>query len=199
MARKPLSPRFDQNAARRARAAQDVIDAVNATKDARDADFAALGRAMQALQKAEADMRAPAFAKIFNAAGDGKLHLVKKYIERDGMDVDVRNRHGYTPLGYAVSDGNMALVDYLIGRGADVNARSIDGLTPVLMAASKNHAAVVRRLLEAGANPRSRTKTGLTLRKIAEFNSAHAVIAVLDDKPYMARFAKAPAGRAPKA
>lgn len=130
----------------------------------------------------------PPFAKLFAAAGDGRLAQVRKYIEQQGFDVDTRNFGGYTPLGYAVSDGSAAVVDYLIGKGADVNARTNEGLTPLSMAAAKNNATMFRLLLEAGANPRTRTNEGLTVRKLAEFNSAAAVLEVLDDRSYMARF-----------
>lgn len=140
-----------------------------------------------------------AVARLFNAAGDGRLHLVRKYIEQQGMDVDTRNHGGYTALGYAASDGNMALVEYLIDRGADVNARTGEGLTPLSMAALKDNAEVFKRLLLAGANPRLRSKSGLSVRNLAALNNAHAVLAVLDDRVFMAGFGKGAKTRAPKA
>ncbi len=126
-------------------------------------------------------------AAVFNAAGNGDFAKLRALIE-GGMDVDLRNDGGYTPLGYAVSDGHVRMVTYLLEKGADVHARTAEGLTPICMAAMKDRAKVFRLLLEAGANPRVRTPDGLTVRKLAEFNNSTAVLAVMNDRDYMARF-----------
>lgn len=195
MARKPLSPRFNQQLARTTASVKARIDKINQKGNPTAQDFAELGRLMDKQIQLGKDMHNPSFAKLFNAAGDGQLARVRKYIERDGFHVDTRNYGGYTPLAYAVSDGSVVVSSYLIEKGADVNARTNEGLTPLSIAAAKNNAKLFALLLEAGANPRSRTRDGLSVRKLAEFNGSHAVLAILDDRDYMARFTKTKAAQ----
>lgn len=195
MARKPVSPRFNQQVARNAASIKARIDKINQMENPSARDFAELGRLMDKQIALGKQMQDPSFAKLFNAAGDGQLARVRKYIERDGFDVDTRNYGGYTPLAYAVSDGSVVVTTYLIEKGADVNARTNEGLTPLSIAAAKNNAKLFALLLEAGANPRMRTRDGLSVRKLAEFNGSNAVLALLDDRAYMAQFAK-PQGKA---
>lgn len=200
MARKPVSPRFNQRVARTAESIRTRIEKINRMDNPSARDFAELGRLMEKQIALGKQMQNPSFAKLFNAAGDGKLARVRKYIEQDGFDVDTRNYGGYTPLAYAVSDGSVVVTTYLIEKGADVNARTNEGLTPLSIAAAKNNAKMFRLLLEAGASPRSRTRDGLSVRKLAEFNSASDVLAILDDRTYMAQFSASSRGSsAPKA
>ena len=194
MARKPSdSPRAQdaQKLSRQFDAVKARIDDINAKGSrATKADFAALGKLMKDQARLNRDMQNPSFKKLFNAAGDGQLARVRKYIEQDGFDVDTRNYGGYTPLAYAVSDGSVVVSTYLIEKGADVNARTNEGLTPLSIAAAKNNAKLFVLLLENGASPRTRTRDGLSVRKLAEFNGSHAVLALLDDREYMAQFNK---------
>ena len=192
MARKPSDTARAHDAQKLSRqfeAAKARISEINAKGSrATKADFAALGKLMKDVTRLQRDMQNPPFAKLFNAAGDGQLARVRKYIEQDGFAVDTRNYGGYTPLAYAVSDGSVVVSTYLIEKGADVNARTNEGLTPLSIAAAKNNAKLFCLLLEAGASPRTRTRDGLSVRKLAEFNNSQAVLAILDDRDYMAQF-----------
>lgn len=37
-------------------------------------------------------------SNIWVASSDGKLDLVKKYVEESGMDINIADEFGYTPL-----------------------------------------------------------------------------------------------------
>jgi ankyrin repeat protein len=81
-----------------------------------------------------------------------------------GANINCKEYRGRTPLHRAVSQGNGAMVDFLVSRGADLNVRadwdsgirayalSWDrGMTPLHLAAISGFTEIVRRLVAAGA------------------------------------------------
>lgn len=62
------------------------------------------------------------------------------------------NRLGWTPLHYAASKGQLAMVKLLIADKAIINAPAPDGTTALMMAAFAGSEPVVRALLAAGAD-----------------------------------------------
>ena len=58
-----------------------------------------------------------------NSAAAGQQDVAFLLVER-GADVDVKQRHGWTPLMGAADHGNAALVDALVAAHADVGARN---------------------------------------------------------------------------
>lgn len=90
-------------------------------------------------------------AQLMDAALGGDAATVASLLKA-GVDADVRNEAGATPLMRAV--GDLATTRLLLEYGADVNARSDDRRTPLLIASGLPGAgAVVRLLLEYGADP----------------------------------------------
>jgi len=53
---------------------------------------------------------------------EGHLDVVKFLLER-GVDPNVRNNPGDTPLHYAAERGHLDVVKFLLERGADPNVR----------------------------------------------------------------------------
>ncbi len=62
------------------------------------------------------------------------------------------NRVGWTPLHYAASGEDPAIVSWLLDRGADVDATSANGNTPLMMAAQYGASASIDVLLTKGAD-----------------------------------------------
>lgn len=58
---------------------------------------------------------------------------------------------GWTALHYAVINGDIELVSYLIQHGANVNKASADGLTPLYLAGLNENQEIVKLLKNAGA------------------------------------------------
>ena len=88
---------------------------------------------------------------------EGWLPSVRYLIETLGMDVNVRDYGGYTPLHFAAARGDNALIRYLVSRGADVNAVARNGQTTVDMANGpvqriSPYLDTVKLLEELGAN-----------------------------------------------
>lgn len=48
-----------------------------------------------------------------------------------GVDVNIRNDYGFTPLNAATDTGNLAVAQVLVDNGADINAAANDGDTPL--------------------------------------------------------------------
>jgi hypothetical protein len=69
-----------------------------------------------------------------------------------GADINAKGINEYTPLGTAVSSGQVEMVKYLLSKGADVNARAIYGCTPLYTAVSERKVELARLLSEHGAN-----------------------------------------------
>lgn len=92
------------------------------------------------------------------AALKGLTPLCVQLIER-GADV---NKPGWTPLHYAATGGQVAVIDLLLERYAYIDAESPNGSTPLMMAAMYGSSAAVKRLLQADADPLIKNQLGLT-------------------------------------
>ena len=84
--------------------------------------------------------------------------LAEKLIKK-GADV---NKTGWTPLHYAASNGNMAIISLLLENNAYIDAESPNGTTPLMMAAFYGTPAAVKLLLESGADAKLKNQLGLT-------------------------------------
>ncbi|RNF22691.1 putative huntingtin interacting protein (HIP) [Trypanosoma conorhini] len=113
---------------------------------------------------------------------DGGFAVVTAFL-LGGVDVNVRDTHGATPLHTAVArvsptdgdgDGDVApvlaaegpnnlIIAFLLDNGADVNAHNTAGETPLMIAAATQNIAVVRILLAHGADPSLRDDLGNTV------------------------------------
>jgi ankyrin repeat protein len=67
-------------------------------------------------------------------APDSWLAAAKYFVEELGMDVNVRDHDGYTPLHHAAARGDNEVIKYLVSKGADVTAVARSGQTTVDMA-----------------------------------------------------------------
>ncbi len=85
---------------------------------------------------------------------------------------------GVTPLGAAVSKGDVEAVKMFIEYGADVNEKS-NGMSPLMMAARYNKVEIIKILLSNGANLNAKDEKGFTALKHAELSNAKDAIQVL--------------------
>jgi len=90
---------------------------------------------------------------IFSYIDNKNINKLKKLLN-DFNEVNVHDKHGDTPLIYAVSHGktDLELIKYLVSHGADVNIINTLGKTPLMVAVSNGNIDMVRYLVLKGAN-----------------------------------------------
>ena len=76
-----------------------------------------------------------------------------------------------TPLGIAISKGDVATVKKLIEYGASVDEKC-NGMTPLMIAARYNQVEIITLLLENGAKVKEKDDRGMTALKHAEASNA---------------------------
>ncbi|KAM0270232.1 hypothetical protein ACHAQH_009514 [Verticillium albo-atrum] len=79
---------------------------------------------------------------IIEAASDGNLQKVADLIHV-GMDVNAKDRWGWTALSMAAYGGFPAIARLLLDNGADLNNVDVDGDTPLDLAANRGHTDMV--------------------------------------------------------
>jgi ankyrin repeat protein len=77
-----------------------------------------------------------------------------------GGDVNLKDRHGATPLMYAAAVGSPEAVKMLLAAGADAKVKNAFDATPLVWAATNLDK--VRLLVEAGADVNARSKQAMT-------------------------------------
>ena len=75
---------------------------------------------------------------IHKTANIGNVERVKQLLS-SGVDIELRNNAGGTPLHAASANGRIEVVKLLISKGANVNAQNIQGGTPLNLAIGRNH------------------------------------------------------------
>ena len=105
------------------------------------------------------------------------LKVAKVLWDAKGVDVDVRNRVGETPLMMAALKAEVDAAAALVAHGAAVKK---DGWAPLHYAATGGSAAIVRMLLAKGAVLEARSPNGTTpLMMAARYGNEEAVDALL--------------------
>ena len=91
-------------------------------------------------------------SSFIQAVKKENLAEVERFID-EGVDLELKDLNGYTPLMHAVKQQNTELVKLLAEYGANVDTS--DGLedTPLVWASSMKNEAIVKVLLEHGADP----------------------------------------------
>ena len=83
-----------------------------------------------------------------------------------------------TPLGIAISKGDIQVVKKFIEYGVDVNEKS-NGMTPLMVAARYNKVEIIKILLSNGANLTVKDEKGFTALKHAELSNANEAVQFL--------------------
>jgi ankyrin repeat protein len=118
-----------------------------------------------------------AIEALLRASLIGHTAAVEALLDK-GLDVNIKDQNGWTPLLEAVFGGHADTVRVLLDRGANVNATDQTGWTPLMEAASKGHTDIIKILLAYGAAVNARTvKSRTALSVTAKGN--HEIIRLL--------------------
>ncbi|XP_042882906.1 adhesion G protein-coupled receptor L2-like isoform X2 [Penaeus japonicus] len=116
---------------------------------------------------------------LSDAVKVGSLERVSRLLEQ-GVQVDARDKQGWTPLHNAANSGNEELVRLLLTHGADVNAKDYQyGRTPLHLAVWSGKKREAQSLLIAGANVNAKDNYGSTPVQLATIQHFHDVALVL--------------------
>jgi len=96
--------------------------------------------------------------EYYKAVRANDLPQLKKLIA--GGDVNIKDRHGATPLMYAAAVGSPEAVKLLLAAGADAKIKNAFDTTALTWGAANLEK--VRLLVEAGADVNARSKVGMT-------------------------------------
>jgi ankyrin repeat protein len=103
---------------------------------------------------------------VRNQAGETPLMMAALKAEVDAAGALVAHgaavqKDGWSPLHYAATGGSAAIVTLLLSRGAPLEARSPNGSTPLMMAARYGNEEAVDALLAAGADRKAKNDLGM--------------------------------------
>lgn len=88
---------------------------------------------------------------IHQYSEEGNIAGIQQELD-NGVDVNIQDRQGYTPLHYASKSGNREAILFLINNRAVVNSRNNMNQTPLLLACCRSRdVESVRILLDNGA------------------------------------------------
>ena len=88
---------------------------------------------------------------IHAAAQAGDLARVKAFLEK-GIDINVGDDEGLTPLHYAAQGGHKEVAELLIAKGADINSKDKGGYTPLYYAIWNKDKDMLKLLVSKGAD-----------------------------------------------
>lgn len=94
--------------------------------------------------------------------------VVAYCLDRMGMDPNIKDNAGYTPLHEACSRGHLEIARLLLQFGANHSETAFSGIRPLHEAIENGHAEIVRLLLSFGADPCLATYSGQLPISLAE-------------------------------
>ena len=110
---------------------------------------------------------------------DPNLDEIKELISR-GVEPDVPDGDGSTPLFHAINAGDILLVQALLSAGANPNSVTRYGSTPLSIAAYHGHYAIVEILLDLGVPTHFETEDGRTAASRAKERGHMRVFRLLE-------------------
>ena len=120
---------------------------------------------------------------LTQAVKEKDLETIELLIKK-GVDVNSKDKSGYTPLHWAAEYGHKKIVELFLDNGSDVNTTADGyciGATPLHLAAWKGYTEVAQALIEAEAEVTAKDDGGYTpLHSAANFGHKDIVEALIE-------------------
>ncbi len=100
-----------------------------------------------------------------------RLRFVEKLLKHPDIDVQIKDKHGFTALHWAAWSGFPLIAERLIEAGLDINQTEENGHSPLALAAMRGNNEVVAMLLSKGAKLDAKTKADKTVQELAKENA----------------------------
>lgn len=117
---------------------------------------------------------------IRKAANEGTTELVQTLV-RLGTELNSVDRHGWTPLMYAVKKRHYDIVSFLLDNGADCNVRNPENETVLIFATMRNDMEMVKRILKYGPDLSAVSNEGRFPLALAIANDSYDMTKLLLD------------------
>ena len=101
------------------------------------------------LKKYGANSGAKDTIQIATSVGD--IDSVKEHLDR-GVDVNKKNKYGWTALIESAYSGRIKIAELLIEKGADVNSKTNQGSTALHVSSSRGYKEIAELLIEKGTD-----------------------------------------------
>lgn len=102
------------------------------------------------------------FLELYSHCKKGNVEMVETMIDGDGVDVDLRFTHGFTPLMWSARVGCVQAAKILLESGASVSATNEFGATALHEAVDAGSQEVCALLVERNADPNVQDGRGNT-------------------------------------
>lgn len=119
-------------------------------------------------------------AGFFRAVELGNETAIRLFLEA-GVDVNLKNKVGWTPLMVAIFTSSEGAANLLLDAGAKTDVEDARGYGPLHWAAYRGFESVTRRLLRAGVAPDLKSHAGITpLLQAAAMGHSRIVAALIE-------------------
>jgi ankyrin repeat protein len=116
---------------------------------------------------------------LSRAAGQGYNAILKILLDIPGIDVDLQDNDGNTPLRLATVNNQTESVKLLLEKSANPNIQNNDGNTPLIRAVAQGYTEITKLLLQARANPDIRNNALMTAADFAVERGQSATLKIL--------------------
>ncbi|UKZ53087.1 hypothetical protein TrVGV298_006875 [Trichoderma virens] len=113
------------------------------------------------------------------SAEAGSKEAVQALLKRDGVDANLKDEDGRTPLSYAAEKSHWTVVQILVRNNADVDLKDNIGRTPLSYAAANEGPKIIRYLLQQNADINLKDNVGRTPLSYAAENGHQIEVEIL--------------------